>query len=174
MTTGKHNYIVERFYVKDDGTFPNSHFSALLYKDVLKIPKLFPAFAVKRSFKKNNWSNAWKSGIYDYHHYHSVTHEVLGVYEGKTTLQLGGPEGVKVIIEKGDVLIIPAGMAHKNLGAENDVKCVGAYPDGKNYDMNYGKPGERPQTDKNIAKVGIPSTDPVFGTVRGVQRLWGS
>lgn len=172
MKISKLNYIVERFYLEDDGIFPNSKLSVLLYKDVLKLPQLFPAFAIKRLFKSNKWSNAWKNGIFEYHHYHSITHEALGVYNGRATIQLGGEKGIEVRLEKGDVLIIPAGVAHKNLDKENDIKCVGAYPDGKDYDINYGKEGERPGTDKNIAKVEIPETDPVFGTVRGVQRLW--
>ena len=172
MKIAKLNYIVERFYLKDDGTFPNSELSVLLYKDVLKVPKLFPAFAIKRLFRSNRWTNSWSAGIYEYHHYHSTTHEALGVYNGRATLKLGGEKGIEVRIEKGDVLIIPAGVAHKNLDKENAIKCVGAYPNGKDWDMNYGKEGERPKTDKNIAKVPIPDTDPVFGTVRGVQRLW--
>lgn len=172
MKTKKLNYIVERFYLKDDGTFPNSDLSVLLYKNVLEVPKLFPALAIAKLFRSNNWSNTWKGGIYEYHHYHSITHEALGMYEGKATLQLGGPKGIEVRVEKGDVLIIPAGVAHKNLDSENAIKCVGAYPNGKDFDMNYGKEGERPKTDKNIARVEIPSSDPVFGTIRGVHRLW--
>lgn len=30
-------------------------------------------------------------------------------------------------------------------------------------DMNYGKPGERPRTDENIARVALPAFDPIFG-----------
>jgi uncharacterized protein YjlB len=162
---------IERFELKDDGIFPNNKLPALLYKGVLNIPFLFPATHVKNLFKKNNWTNAWAFGIYEYHHYHSTTHEVLGVYEGKTTLQLGGDNGVKIDIEKGDVLVIPAGVAHKNLGKEKDVNCVGAYPNGMDYDMNYGKPGERPQTDENIKAVPIPATDPVYGA-GGLTEIW--
>jgi uncharacterized protein YjlB len=40
---------------------------------------------------------------------------------------------------KGDVLLIPAGVAHKNVGASIDFKCVGAYPGGKEFDINLGK-----------------------------------
>jgi uncharacterized protein YjlB len=29
--------------------------------------------------------------------------------------------------------------------------------------MQYGKPGERPDTDRNIARVGLPAADPVHG-----------
>jgi len=162
---------IQQIILKDDGRFPNSKLPALLYKGILKIPFLFPATYVRNLFRKNNWSNAWDFGIFEYHHYHSTTHEVLGVYNGKTKLQLGGDDGIAVILEKGDVLVIPAGVAHKNLGKEDDVSCVGAYPGGKEYDMNYGRPGERPRTDNNIAAVPIPATDPVSGA-GGLTDIW--
>jgi uncharacterized protein YjlB len=162
---------IQQFVLPDDGRFPNSKLPVLLYKGVLDIPFLFPAVYVKNLFEKNNWYNAWDYGIFEYHHYHSITHEVLGVYKRKTTLLLGGENGIKINIEKGDVLVIPAGVAHKNLGKENDVKVIGAYPNGKDYDMNYGKPGERPRTDQNIAAVPIPSTDPVSG-FGGLTEIW--
>jgi uncharacterized protein YjlB len=75
---------------------------------------------------------------------------VLGIYSGSTTIQLGGEHGQKLTIEKGDVLVIPAGVAHKNLGKENEVGVVGAYQEGREYDINYRKPSERPGMDKNI------------------------
>ena len=162
---------VEKFQLKGDNRFPNNNLPALLYKGALDIPFLFPAAHVNNIFKSNNWGNAWENGIYKYHHYHSITHEVLGVYKGKTTLQLGGEKGIKLEIQKGDVLLIPAGVAHKNLGNEEDVKCIGAYPNGMDYDMNYGRPGERPQTDKNIKSVPIPLNDPI-GIAAGLGKLW--
>lgn len=157
--------------LQDDGRFPNSTLPALLYKDALKIPFLFPATYVTHIFAKNNWTNAWDSGVFEYHHYHSTTHEVLGIYDGKTTLQLGGDDGAAVTVEKGDVLVIPAGVAHKNLGKENDISCIGAYPDGRDYDMNYGRPGERPGTDRNIAALPLPATDPLLGA-GGLTGIW--
>jgi uncharacterized protein YjlB len=167
------NYQAEKFLLKADARFPNSDFPVLLYRGVLDIPFLFPAAHVKNIFKKNNWSNAWDNGIFQYHHYHSTTHEVLGICKGKATLQLGGEKGIKITVEKGDVLIIPAGVAHRNLGKAEDVKCVGAYPNGMDYDMNYGKAGERPGTDKNIKKVAVPSTDPVGNKSEGLTAIWG-
>lgn len=163
---------VQHYLLKDDGTFANSYLPVLLYKKVLRIPRFFGSHFVKKLFAEHNWSNAWRSGIFTYHHYHSVTHEVLGVYKGEATVQLGGENGIKVLLEKGDVLIIPAGVAHKNLDDENALKCVGAYPDGKDYDMNYGKAGERPQADKNIYAVQLPSHDPVFGASGKMQEYW--
>jgi uncharacterized protein YjlB len=160
----------EQIFLDDDGTFPNSRLPVLYYKGVLNIPLLFPATHVKHLFEKNNWLNSWDDGIFEYHHYHSITHEVLGIYEGGTVLRIGGDTGVKLRVEKGDVLIIPAGVAHKNLDGES-VGVVGAYPDGRNYDMNYGKPGERPKTDENIKGVPVPATDPVFGN-QGLPPAW--
>ena len=162
---------MEQFLLKDDGVFPNSRFPALLYKGVLDIPLLFPAAHVKNVFEKNGWSNNWDAGIFEYHHYHSITHEVLGIYKGRTKVQLGGPAGKIIFIEKGDVLVIPAGVAHKNMGAENSVGVIGAYPEGRDYDMNYGKPGERPRTDQNIKKVPVPSGDPL-GWKNGLTQIW--
>lgn len=163
---------IEQLILQDDGIFPNSHHPALLYKAALDIPVLFPGTHVRHLFEKNGWSNSWDAGIFEYHHYHSVTHEVLGIYKGQTKLQLGGVGGPVIFIEKGDVLVIPAGVAHKNLGAENDVSVIGAYPNGRDYDMNYGRPGERPGADKNISKVPVRVNDPVFGRDKGLFKIW--
>jgi uncharacterized protein YjlB len=163
---------IEQILLEDNSVFPNSRYPALLYKDALDIPLLFPATHVKNLFERNGWSNSWDAGIFEYRHYHSITHEVLGIYSGNTTIQLGGENGPKIQIEKGDVLVIPAGVAHKNLGDENDVGVVGAYPQGRDYDMNYGKPGERPGTDENIRQVPVPGRDPVLGSNKGVPKIW--
>jgi uncharacterized protein YjlB len=165
-------YFVEHYYLGDDGTFPNSHLPVLFYKSVLDLPSFFAARFIKRLFKRNHWSNSWNYGIFEYHHYHSITHEVLGVYKGRTKLQLGGNKGIILTLEKGDVVIIPAGVAHKNLGKQDDVHCVGAYPYGMDYDINYGNVGERPQTDRNIRKVLKPAEDPVFGKKGGLLKYW--
>lgn len=162
----------ELYFVKDDGIFPNNRLPILHYPSVLELPPLLPARAVRKLFQENNWTNNWKQGIYTYHHYHSNTHEVLGVCKGETLLQLGGENGISLFIQKGDVLVIPAGVAHMNLGKENEVTCVGGYPDGRDYDMNYGKPGERPRADHNIASVPLPKTDPVFGKKGGLLQAW--
>ena len=163
---------IEQITLQDDGVFPNSRHPALLYKGALDISMLFPGTHVRHLFERNGWSNSWDAGIFEYHHYHSITHEALGFYKGHTILQLGGPSGLKIFVEKGDVLIIPAGVAHKNLSAENSVSVIGAYPGGLDYDMNYGNPDERPQTDENIRKVPVPQNDPLFGKGSGLIKIW--
>jgi len=72
----------------------------------------------------------------------------------------------------GDVLVIPAGVAHKNLGASADLGVVGAYPRGQSPDMNDGHDGERPRADQNIAQVPLPAADPVFGVDGPLMRQW--
>ncbi len=157
---------IRKINLRDNGKFPNNFLPVLLYKGVLYIPSLFPARNVKNLFESNRWSNSWDSGIFTYHHYHSTTHEVLGVYRGETTLLLGGDDGVRVKIEQGDVLVIPAGVAHKNLGEVHDVGCIGAYPNGMDYDMNYGKTGERPIPTVRYGKFHYPK--PTRCTAKGM------
>lgn len=155
--------MTEEILVRDDGTFPGNRLPALLYKSLLDIPLLFPATHVSRLFEKNGWSNSWDAGIFTFHHYHSISHEVLGVYSGRARVQLGNNDGPVITLAPGDVLVIPAGVAHKNLDGEHDIGVVGAYPDGRDFDMNYGRHGERPKADQHIAGVPIPATDPTGG-----------
>ena len=157
--------------LQDDGSFPNSKFPAIIYKNSLKIMEN-DAATVEDVFKSNAWFNGWRNGIYTYHHYHSTAHEVLGIYSGKVKVQLGGPEGITFEASTGDIIIIPAGVAHKNLGSSGNFGCVGAYPSGQTWDMNYGNKEERPQTDQNIAKVPLPETDPVYGKEGAVIKKW--
>lgn len=155
---------IQEHLLEDDGTFPNhATLPLLFYRRALKIITGQAARQVEEVFRANQWGNAWRNGVYPYHHYHSTAHEVLGMYQGEARLQLGGPDGVTLEVMAGDVLIIPAGVAHKNLGASDDFACVGAYPPGQRFDMNYGKAGERPRADQNIARVPLPATDPVYG-----------
>ena len=144
----------------DDGTFPNSRLPVLIYRGALASPS---AAAFEEMFEANGWSSAWRNGLFSVHHYHSTAHEVLGIYEGRVNARLGGGRGTLVTLVAGDVVVIPAGVAHKNEGASADFRVVGAYPVGTSPDMQYGKPGERPAADRNIARVGLPAGDPVRG-----------
>lgn len=162
-----------RHLLPREGNFPNNgHLALMVYRNAFRLDEGDIAKSVEQIFKRNGWSNAWVDGVYDFHHYHSITHEVLGVIEGSTRIQFGGPSGISLLVEAGDVIVIPAGVAHKNLGGEENFKCVGAYPEGKNYDMNYGKPEERAEADKNIKSVPLPERDPVFGMNGPLTKEW--
>lgn len=169
MTAGNHTTLrqepgkVQRFLLIDNGIFPNSGLPAILVKSAFTLKNDHLPAEIESVFEENGWSNCWRNGMYHYHHYHSNTHEVLGVYSGECHVLLGGDSGVQFLIEKGDVLIIPAGVAHKNIGSSLDFKCVGAYPGGKEFDIKLGKASERPEADHHIRKVPLPKKDPLYG-----------
>jgi uncharacterized protein YjlB len=158
-----------RHLFADDGVFPNSRLPVLVYRGALASAG---AAGFEQLFERNGWSSAWRNGLYSVHHYHSTAHEVLGVYQGRVSARLGGPGGVTVTLEAGDVVVIPAGVAHKNDGASADFRVVGAYPTGTGPDMRYGKADERPGTDRNIARVPLPDGDPVRGAGGPLAALW--
>jgi uncharacterized protein YjlB len=162
----------EKFLFNDDGKIPNSKYPLLLYRKIFATPEDAKASWFKQQFAKNNWTNSWDNGIYSYHHYHSTTHEVLGIYSGSALLHVGGEKGAKVNVAAGDVIVIPAGVGHKNLDSSNDFGVVGAYPDGREWDVLKGEVGERPKADKNIASVPLPEFDPILGKEDGLKKIW--
>lgn len=159
-----------QLYAKDAGAFPNSALPALLYAAVLSGSDLASRF--EALFEKHGWTGSWRNGLYRTHHYHSTAHEVLGVHRGSVKVRLGGPAGALVELREGDVLVLPAGVAHKNEGQSADFGVVGAYPNGTSPDLQYGRDGERPETDRKIAAVPLPRTDPVLGGSEGLPLLW--
>jgi uncharacterized protein YjlB len=155
---------IGRYTITDNGQFPNNATLPLLtYIKVIKSENNIDSKSVMDLLESNGWMNAWENGIYDYHHYHSITHEVLVVISGGVRVQFGGEDGIAVELVAGDVVIIPAGVAHKKLSEHSSFKCVGAYPDGRDYDVLKGKPGERPKADENIKSLPIPDSDPIYG-----------
>jgi uncharacterized protein YjlB len=161
--------------LKDDGVFPNNATLPLLvYQHAIELPGRDPAAGFEDLFTAHHWSGSWRNGVYSFHHYHSIAHEVLGVYSGTARVQLGGEQGVVITANPGDVILIPAGVAHKNLGASHDFGIVGAYPVGQRPDMCYGKSGERPEADNRIAQVALPQADPVYGSDGPMSEYWNA
>ena len=163
---------VRTVYLDDDGTFPNSRLPLLLYPAAVDLADPDPAGAVETRFRANGWPGAWRNGIYGFHHYHSTAHEALGVCRGHARVQFGGASGPTIDASAGDVIVIPAGIAHKNVGASIDFMVVGAYPEGQRWDMNDGRPGERPLTDENIRRVPMPKADPISGIAGPLMQWW--
>jgi uncharacterized protein YjlB len=160
---------VKTLYCHDDGLFPNNpDLPVVLYVGALKEnPEQTEAI-----FNRHNWLNSWTNGVFNYHHYHSNAHEVLGIISGSATLQLGGEHGQQVAVQTGDVVVLPAGTAHKRLASSFDFKVVGAYPNGMDYNLRKGQAGERPEVLKEISRVPIPATDPVYGETGPLIEHW--
>lgn len=161
------------YFAEDDGTFPNNEaLPVIVYRSALAFGDHSRAALIEEVFQANGWGGLWRNGIYNYHHYHSTAHEVLGVADGAARVQLGGENGRVFEVEAGDVIVLPAGVAHKNLGAASGFLVVGAYPEGQQWDMNYGRPEERPRADRNIEQVPLPASDPVYGTDGPLAEYW--
>ena len=160
-----------QFQFEDDGKIPNSVFPLVVYKKAFD-PVENLDDVMEKTFAKNNWTNAWRNGVYPYHHYHSISNEVVGVYKGSAQLHMGGENGTKLDMEAGDVLIIPAGTGHKQISASDDFAVLGAYPNGMEYDLLTGKDSERVKALENIAKVPFPDNDPVLGNNKGIMEYW--
>lgn len=164
----------EQLNFKDDGTFPNSPLPLLFYRKAIATDAEDPAYIFEELFAENDWTNSWRDGVYGFPHYHSTSHEVLGVYSGAAKLRLGGEHGKNVEVHASDVIVIPAGVAHQNIGASDDFGVVGAYPEGREWDLLRGLPGERPKADHNIAALPTPDNDPIYGAKGPLLCIWKS
>jgi uncharacterized protein YjlB len=132
------------------------------------------AAGAERLFIEHGWGGTWRSTVFPFHHFHSTSHEALGVAAGEATLALGGPQGEEVQVSAGDVLVLPAGTGHKRLGSSDDFLVVGAYPHGQeDYDLLRGSPGELKQAVANIERVELPAMCPVAGESGPLVAAWG-
>lgn len=162
----------EKFFFKDDGIIPNNKLPLLVYKNAFSQRGTNGADWLEAKFKSNNWYNSWRYGIYPFHHYHSITHEVLGVFQGSAKVHMGGPNGQIINIEAGDILVIPAGVGHKCIEHSDDFTVVGAYPNGMEWDLIKEEKDKHANSLTNIAKVPLPNADPILGKDGGTLMIW--
>lgn len=109
------------------------------------------------------------------HHFHSTAHEALACTAGEVRVQLGGENGEMLTIRKGDVVLLPAGTAHKKLEATEEHVIVGAYPlNDSDYDFQYGDASDYEAIKESIQNVKIPDTDPVTGAPGNIQQYWNN
>ncbi len=176
---------VAHYVLHDDDTYPDNvaagaKLPLLVYQSALTLPEENPQAVIEALLEAHQGGGTWRNGIYSFHHYHSTAHEVLGVYRGTAKVQLGGEEGVVLAVEPGDVVIIPAGVAHKNLGTSADFCVVGAYPLGQHPDMQRGyrslgeKSEERSRIYQAIANVPLPQADPIYGEQGPLMEHWAA
>jgi uncharacterized protein YjlB len=166
---------VESHQFADSGEIPNNpRLPLLIYKAAIALRGEEAAEMIEATYAKNHWRAAWRYGVYPFPHYHSTAHEVLGVYRGHALIRLGHAVGISAHVEAGDVIVIPAGVGHQNLGSSADFHVVGGYPIGQTADLLRGNAGERPAADRRIAAVPLPKADPISGTNGPLVKLWGS
>jgi uncharacterized protein YjlB len=159
---------------KDDGSIPNNaHLPFLLYRGAVGLTgSADPAALLEELFHANDWGDSWRNGIYEYVHYHSRTHEVLGIARGHARVRFGGNDGKIIALRSGDVVILPAGTGHQRISASKQLLVVGAYPASGTYDECMPLPEHRERALKSIPKVPTPVKDPVYGKGGPLPELW--
>jgi uncharacterized protein YjlB len=157
----------------DDGIVPNHpRWPLVVYRRAVRFSTEYGAASVIDSlFEANGWGRSWRDSIYDFVHYHSQIHEVLGVAGGRGEIEFGGLKGRRLSLAAGDVAILPAGTGHRLLDASKDFLVVGAYPEAGTYD-ECTDTRDRPDAIKRIAKVRRPASDPVYGKNGGIINFW--
>ena len=145
---------LETWHAPPGEEIPNHpSFAVLLYRAV--------GGDLRSLFGQHGWGGSWVDGVFDFHHFHSTSHEVLGVLAGSAVLELGGPQGRSFAVSEGDVIVLPAGTGHRRATARNGFTVTGAYPAGQeDYDLlRRADDAARAR----IARLPAPDQDPVGG-----------
>jgi uncharacterized protein YjlB len=159
----------QQLHLKPNGWMPNSPLPVLLYRNAMPASS-DRATAMERLFTANGWPPQWRNGVYDFHHYHSTAHEVLGFAEGHADLVLGGEGGEPVTVHAGDIAVLPAGTGHCRITASNDFLVIGAYPENEHWDIC--RTAATPEVLERMRRVRFPASDPLTGASGALPKLW--
>ena len=162
--------------IADDGDIPNNpRLPLLVYAGAVDPAAGDAEDALEALFAAHGWGNGWRGGvIYDWHHYHSTAHEVVGIGAGTARIQFGGPKGPVFEVKAGDAVLIPAGVGHCRLDGDPALSVVAAYPPGPQPDMKQAGEPDGPAIRASVAAVPMPPTDPVLGQEGGTGMLWAA
>ncbi|OCF42847.1 hypothetical protein I317_03324 [Kwoniella heveanensis CBS 569] len=174
--------VVSKYHIPAYQNFPNTSlrpYPLLIYKQAFDPSSSASSFSPSaiESYLRNVGAvePAWRYTMYQQHHYHSNTNEVLLVSSGRAKLCFGGSADndnrVEIDADKGDVIIIPAGVGHALLHEEQKAEgggeryqMIGSYPTGsENWDMCTGEKGEKDGKWRAIEQVGWFERDPIYG-----------
>ncbi|KAF2213251.1 hypothetical protein CERZMDRAFT_39845 [Cercospora zeae-maydis SCOH1-5] len=160
---------VLQHYIPSYGRTPNTSIQnkpLLIYKSCFPCPACSATDIESHLTSLGVVTPQWRYTMYSTSHFHSTTHEVLCISHGKAKLCFGHEENsarVEEVVEKGDVVVVPAGVAHRLLeDLEGGFEMVGSYPKGCQWDMCYGREGEERKV-AGIEDLDWFVKDPVYG-----------
>jgi uncharacterized protein YjlB len=165
---------VQAFRFDDDGETPNNpRLPLVVYRAAVNLAGApDPAAPFERAFARHGWSDGWRNGIHPFLHFHTATHEVLGIARGRATVEFGGAKGQALTVEAGDVVVLPAGTGHRRIAASGDLLVVGAYPRNASFDQKRPGQVDHEKAVSAIARVPLPEMDPLHGREGPLMTLW--
>jgi uncharacterized protein YjlB len=153
---------IETFRLTPHAWVPNNRcLPVIVYRHAFDAATRDLGAQIDRRFAERGWPVQWHDGVFDYHHFHSTAHEVLGVIAGSAELIVGGPGGRTLRIVGGDVLLLPAGTGHCLATRDDAFQVAGGYPHGQQWDIRRDAltPGEL----RLMEALPFPACDPVYG-----------
>jgi uncharacterized protein YjlB len=162
---------VSTYQIPAHGRIPNTsiqHYPLLIYHSAF--PSTITASKIENHLKfVGVVEPQWRFAMYDFTHFHSTTHEVLCISNGRAKLCFGGEENkgkVEITVHQGDVVVVPAGVGHrmvKDTSSFGTFEMVGAYPKGcDQWDTCKGEDGEEDKLG-GIESLDWFEQDPVYG-----------
>jgi uncharacterized protein YjlB len=167
----------EALKFKDDGLIPNSKHPVLIYRSAIGFVESVPRLAARNLIADHIGKNGWRLEegltLYSYHLYDRKAHKAFIVINGQATLQLGGPKvGRSAVIEEGDLIVIPAGVAHRHLRYANlsltaqfeamEIRPVAADEPGPVRGLKKSMEVARPKALESLANIPRPF-NPLYG-----------
>ncbi len=164
----------ETFLFTDDGETPNNpRLPLLVYRAAVDVKHAAdPAVPFEQAFARHGWGDGWRNGIFGFLHFHTGTHEALGIARGRAKVEFGGANGKVFDVAAGDVVVLPAGCGHRRIEGSADLLVVGAYPEGSPSDHQRPDPARHAAAVAAVARTPVPAEDPLFGREGPLSRLW--
>ncbi len=168
-TPGRRIVEPSRHVIADSPTNPGNPLPVLHYRQAVDTAgDLTQSFS--HLFAANRWLGAWTGSLYDFDHVHPDAFEVLGIVRGAGSVVCGGPSGTRVDVSPGDVVVIPAGAAHR--AEPGPLVVVGAYFEDARPDTIRVREGEQLAVAEQASNVAAPDMDPVYGAGGPLERIY--